>query len=153
MKEWRGQMINVCTTQQWESACESDCKAGREEEFSDRFAHASPGLLSIIKSGERGWKGTGSRRKTVSESWATERVRKRRAHISGTVTSRCRDGGEGKPRAWSRERCALFNLETLPVAKVARLWPAAWLVLWSGASRFIFSARSAPAWAAKLITA
>lgn len=41
-----------------------------------------------------------------------------------------------------KRKMSLFNLETLPAAKRARLWIAAWLVLWSGPSRFIFPARS-----------
>lgn len=41
-----------------------------------------------------------------------------------------------------KRKMSLFNLETLPAAKRARLWTAAWLVLWSGPSRFIFPARS-----------
>lgn len=58
------------------------------------------------------------------------------------MTSRCRDGGESRPRGLIKRKISLFNLQTLPVAKVARLWPTVWLVLWSGANRFIFSARS-----------
>lgn len=48
----------------------------------------------------------------------------------------------GQTEGLIKRKISLFNLETLPVAKLARLWPAIWLVLWSGANRFIFSACS-----------
>lgn len=48
----------------------------------------------------------------------------------------------GQTEGLIKRKISLFNLETLPGAKPARLWPTVWLVLWSGANRFIFSAQS-----------
>lgn len=63
----------------------------------------SSGSLPIIKSGEKGWRERRGveERQSVKVERQKERKRegKKRAHTSGAVTSRCRDGGEGRPRA------------------------------------------------------
>lgn len=117
-------------------------------EMKSRFVRTSSRSMLIIKSYE---KGAGGRRGAEETQWSQWKLKE-------SENKKGREGGEhihqwlwlagaggcwgGQTEGLIKRKISLFNLETLLVAKLARLWPTAWLVLWSGANRFIFSAQS-----------
>lgn len=110
-----------------------------------RFVRTSSRSMLIIKSYE---KGAGGRRGAEETQWSQWKL-KERENMKGRGRGEhihqwlwLAGAGEGRLRVWSRERSHCSILRLFFIAKLARLWPTARLVLWSGANRFIFSAQS-----------
>lgn len=76
----------------------------------------------VAADNQKRWKGGmgGEKGEKKDSQWKLrerekEREGKKRAHTSGAVTSRCSDDGEGRLRAWSRERSHCLILRHFPL--------------------------------------